>query len=317
MKFSEKFNLDNHKHVNFDFVNIRVDKDNKLFIDPTRIAAEDKDWFQKCNQIIHDFFNKIFDLYKDGQTQQSRDYFQSSGESNELFLGYTEGFPRGNGNSEESLSKVFDAVHTQGLLDDVIVGRLEDFHVFVSDFGQDLLSDLVASLIKAELVSFTQQQCELHGIELSTPFEFHYWNHMSHNWERTVEMVPGYDGHPIVLVPKQILVDEYLYSADKYWSQAVSIWRQRKHKEEDSTLHQNRPSKKEFVSKKEIRRVEISEQLLSDKQYLINMTRENPEMIVSFRHNINNTQRGTNSNKMSDEELDKFIEDSYELVESN
>ncbi|WP_303447802.1 hypothetical protein [Oceanobacillus profundus] len=47
------------------------------------------------------------------------------------------------------------------------------------------------------------------------------------------------------------------------------------------------------------------------------MTRENPEMIVNFRNNINNTQRGSNSNKMDDEELEKFIDDSYELAETN
>ncbi|WP_394542157.1 hypothetical protein [Priestia aryabhattai] len=317
MKFSEKFQLNNHSQSNFEFANIRIDRDNKLFIDPTRIAAEEGAWFQNCNQIVQDFFNTIFDLYNEGQTDEARDYFQSSGESNELFLGYTEGFPRGNGNSEESLAKVFDYVQNQGLLDDVIVGRLEDFHVFVPDFGEDLLSDLVASLIKAELVSFTQQQCAVHNIDLSVEFTFHHWNTVNHTWEIMVERLPDYDGYPIVLVPKQILVAKYLYSANKYWTQVVSIWRQNKHREEESALHQNRPNNEEFASKKEIRRVEINEQMLTEKQYLVNMTRENREMIVNFRNNINNTQRGGNSNKMDDEELERFIEASYELVEFN
>lgn len=317
MKFSEKFQLNNHSQSNFEFANIRIDRDNKLFIDPTRIAAEEGDWFQNCTQIIQDFFNTIFDLYTEGQTHEARDYFQSSGESNELFLGYTEGFPRGTGNSEESLAKVFDYVQNQGLLDDVIVGRLEDFHVFVPDFGEDLLSDLVASLIKAELVSFTKQQCEIHNINSSVEFTFHHWNIANHKWEIMVETLPGYDGYPIVLVPKQILVAKYLYGANKYWTQVVSIWRQHKHREEESVLHQNRPNNEEFASKKEIRRVEINELMLTEKQYLVNMTRENPEMIVNFRNNINNTQRSNNSNKMDDEELETFIEDSYELVESN
>lgn len=65
---------------------------------------------------------------------------------------------------------------------------------------------------------------------------------------------------------------------------------------------------------KKIARSEIKEQGITEKQYLVNMTRENPDMIIRFRNNINNTQRGTNSNKMSDEDLDQFIETSYELV---
>lgn len=241
MKFSEKFELENHSQSNFDFANIRIDRDNKLFIDPTRITAEDREWFQKCDLIIQDFFNTIFDLYSKGETDKEREYFQSSGESNELFLGYTEGFPRGNGNSEESLAKVFEYVHKQGLLDDIIVGRLEDFFVFVPEFGEDLLSDLVASLIKEELVLFTQEQCKIHDIILSIDFEFHYWNHINHRWETKIERLPSYNGYPIVLVPKDIIVSKYLYSSNRYWTQVVSIWRQRKHREENSILHQKRP----------------------------------------------------------------------------
>ncbi|QKE10629.1 hypothetical protein [Bacillus cereus] len=314
MRFSERFELGNHQQSNFAFVNIRVDRDNRLFIDPTRIAAEDGEWFENCSEIIQDFFNTIFDLYNEGQTEEARNHFQSSGESNELFLGYTEGFPRGNGNSEESLTKVFDYVHMQGLLEDVIVGRLEDFYVFVPDFGRDLLSDLVASLIKAELVSFTQEQCEIHDIDLSVEFEFQYWDHINHRWETALERLPAHSGHPIVLVPKETLVDKYLYGPKRYWTQVVSIWRQQRHRDEDSELHQNRPNNEDFASKKEIARSEIKEQGITEKQYLVNMTRENPDMIIRFRNNINNTQRGTNSNKMSDEDLDQFIETSYELV---
>ncbi|MFZ7805580.1 hypothetical protein [Bacillus thuringiensis] len=317
MKFSEKFELKIHNQSNFDFANIRIDRDNKLFIDPTRISAEDRGWFQKCDLIIQDFFNTIFDLYSKGETDEARKNFQSSGESNELFLGYTEGFPRGNGNSAESLAKVFEYVHKQGLLDDVIVGRLEDFFVFVPEFGEDLLSDLVASLIKGELVLFTQEQCEIHDIPLSVNFEFHYWNHVNHRWELKTEQLPGYNGYPIVLVPKDIIVSKYLYSSNRYWTQVVSIWRQRKHLEENSTLHQNRPKYEKFASKKDIKNLEVNETSITEKQYLVNMTRENPAMIISFRNNITHTQRGTNSNKMSDEDLEKFIQDSYQFVETS
>jgi hypothetical protein len=110
--------------------------------------------FKKCALIIQDFFDTIFDLYSKGDASKAKKFFRSSKESNELFLGYTEGFPRGNGNSEESLSQVFEFVHRKGLLETDIVERLEDFHLFVPDFGRDLMSDLVASLIKKRTSKF-------------------------------------------------------------------------------------------------------------------------------------------------------------------
>lgn len=315
MRFSHKFNLTKHNQSDFDFVNIRVDRDNELFIDPTRISAEGGKWFQNCNNIIQDFFNTIFNLYNKGQTDQARDFFQSSGESNELFLGYTKGFPRGHGNSIESLSKVFDYVLDQGLLDDAIVRSLEDIYLFVPDFGEDKFSDLVASLIKAELVSYTQEQCRIHNIDLSTSLQFYYWDIKNHNWGFIERELPGYDGHPILLVPKQILVSKYLYSPNRYWTQVVSVWRQQRHSEDDSTLHRNRPDNESYANKKDIRKAEITESNLTEKQYLINMTRENFDMIESFRNNVMNSQKGSNSNKMSDDELEIFIKNSYELVE--
>ncbi|RFU71013.1 hypothetical protein D0469_03475 [Peribacillus saganii] len=317
MRFSELFNLPYRHQRHFEFVNIRVDSDNRLFIDPTRIAAENSQWSHECAEIIQDFFHTIFDLYTRGNTGRARDFFRSSGESNEIFLGYTDGFPRGNGNSEESLLRVFDFVHQEGLLNQQIVGRLEDFHIFVPDFGPDLLSDLVASLIKYELVKFTQDQCRLHGIPLTIQLTRPYWNKQTHTWDTLQEMLPEISGNPIVLIPKNIAVASYLYDAGRYWVQVVSHWRQRQHQHEDSILHRSRPENKEFVSKKEIRRVEIREQHLTEKKYLVDMTRQNRGMIVEFRQNIENTQRGTNSNKMEDDQLENFIENSYELADDS
>jgi hypothetical protein len=315
MRFSEYFNLPSHHQRNYEFVNIRIDSDNELFIDPTRIAVQNSQWAMECTTIIQDFFHTIFDFYNKGETERAREFFGSSGESNEIFLGYTKGFPRGLGNSQESLTKIFDYVHQEGLLNDQIVGRLEDFHIFVPDFGPDLLSDLIASLIKYKLVKFTQEQCQLHGIPLTIQLIRPYWNVKTHRWETFEELLPEISGNAIILIPKESVVRSYLYNSNKYWLQVVSIWRQRRHQEENSVLHRARPENKEFVSKKELRRVEIKEQLLPEKEYLVNMTRQNSVMIEEFRRNIDNTQRGTHSNKIEDDELEVFIENSYDLAE--
>jgi hypothetical protein len=315
MRFTEHFNLKLHEQSQYQFVNIRVDSDNRLFIDPTRIASEEGKWFQECAEIVQDFFETIFNMYTSGKTEIAREFFRSSGESNEIFLGYTDGFPRGLGNSEESLAKIFDYVHEEGLLNEAIVGRLEDFHIFVPDFGPDLLSDLVASLIKYELVKFTQEQCRLYGIPLTTPIKKQYWNQETHKWDTFEEMLPEISGNAIVLIPKEIVVSSYLYDAHRYWIQVVSNWRQKQHREEDTPLHRSRPENKEFVSKKAIRQAEVKEQRIPEKQYLVEMTRKNTVMIQEFRDNIQNTQRGSHSNKMSDEELEEFIDKSYELAD--
>lgn len=306
--------MSNHTNNTFEFVNVRIDYDNRLFIDPTRLQGIEDKWAKEMELKIQNFFFKVFELYTSGSNKRARDLFSYSGESNEIFLGYTNGFPGGNGNTPESLQIAFDYVHKNGLLDREIIGRVEDFPVFVPRFGPDLLSDLVASIIKKELVEFTQSQAQIWGIDCNCDFSKAYWNSDTNSWARLNEKVPTikHNGvnYPIVLIPKEIVVAGDIYSADKYWSKVVGEWRQRHHSLNNTELHRNKSKNHPFASKEDIR---INEQRPDEdfKEYLTRLTLENPEMIETFRANVVNTQRGSNSNKLTDQEFDEFIDSSY------
>lgn len=316
MKFSEYNQLTKHTHDNFEFVNVRVDCDNRLFIDPTRLQGIDNNWARELDLKIQDFFFNVFQLYESGNRQQARNLFTSSGESNEIFLGYTNGFPRGNGNTPESLQVAFDYVHRNGLLSKEIIGRVEDFPVFVPRFGPDLLSDLVASIIKKELVEFTIAQARIWRINCSFELNKPYWKSDTHSWNIVNEKVPAidYNGikYPIVLIPKEIVVASDIYNADNYWSKVVGEWRQKHHSEKNTEVHKNKSKNYPYASKEDIR---INEQEPEEdfKEYLTRLTLENPGMIENFRANVINTQRGSNSNMLSDQEFDKLINDSYSV----
>lgn len=314
LKFSEYNNLINHGQENFEFVNVRVDYDNRFFIDPTRLQGTDTEWARRFEAKIQDFFFTIFRLYEAGNRVQARDLFSSSGESNEIFLGYTNGFPRGNGNTPESLQIAFDFVNQHGLLTANIVGRVEDFPIFVPKFGPDLLSDLVASILKEELIEFTKLQAEIWEIECDFELTKPFWNSTTHNWDTLTESVPTivHNGinYPIILVPKEIVVSNDIYNARSYWSTMVGEWRQRDHAANNTEMHRNKSPKHPYVSKEDIRKSEQNENE-DFKEYLARLTMENPEMISNFRLNVENTQRGTNSNQLSDDDFDDLIRDSY------
>ena len=315
MRFSECFNLNVHDQENYEFVNIRVDVDNRLFIDPTRLQGIDTEWARSFEVKIQNFFFSIFNLYTNGNRLDARNLFTSSGESNEIFLGYTNGFPRGNGNTPRSLQEIFDFVNQHGLLTEGIVGRIEDFPVFVPKFGPDLLSDLIASILKQELIRFTIIQCERWGIVRDYELNKPYWNSDTGQWDTITENVPQVEMngtyYPIVLLPKEIVVSNYVYNARGYWSQIAGEWRQRYHAEHSTTLHRNKSSRHPYASKEDIRRNEQQENE-DFKGYLARLTAEQPTMIQNYRVNVENTQRGTNSNQLTDEDFDNIIRDSYE-----
>ena len=315
VRFSEHFNITPNSQSDLEFVNIRLDTDNLLFLDPSLMAVSDNELFRRWNEIIGDFFNTALGYYNAGDTDSARGIFKSSQESNEIFLGYSKGAPGGNGNTEDSLVKVFDYLLNEELLDVGIVNGIEDCYIFVPRFGPDFFSDLIASFLKKELILFTIEQCNIHGIERTFELEKPYWDDITHSGLNFTEMVPEYNGNPIVLIPKKIIVKDYLYSPERYLSDIVSVWRQESHRDGNTELHRNRTEGKPFVSKEILREKEIKDNNLTDKEYLIQMTRENVDLIQLFRDNILHAQRGTNSGELTDDELEDLIKNSYEVEE--
>lgn len=316
MKFSNYFNLNNFKQQDLEFLDIRVDWDNKLFIDPTRIEAEKNSLSVECDRVIIDFFNTVLDLYAESKIDEARANLVYSGESNEIFLGYTEGFPQGTGNSEEDLDDIFKYIDTKDLISKGLIGKIEDLQVFIDNFGCDKMSDLIASLVKHKLIEFTINQCDKLNIVRDYQITKRYWNRQTHKWDEITDFVPSVVGpggidFPVVLVPKKYVVTNQLYDSEKYWEKVVSIRRQEYHKTEQTNLFKTKANNKGHLNKKDIKEYEVAEKPF--KEYLIDYTISDIEAIEVFRESIKTTQRSSFNNSLSDEETDSILKESFEL----
>ncbi|MGE7132993.1 hypothetical protein [Lysinibacillus xylanilyticus] len=315
MKFSNYFNLKYLSQENLEFIDIRVDWDNELFIDPTRIEAEKDIVSVECDKVVLDFFNTVLDLYAVDKINDARNNLVYSGESNEIFLGYTEGFPQGTGNSEEVLDDIFKYIHTQELISKGLIGRIEDLQVFIDKFGCDKMSDLIASLIKHKLIEFTVNQCNKLNIKRDYQITRRYWNRFKHSWDVVSEFVPSVIGpggsdYPVILVPKKYVVAKYLYDDKKYWEKIVSLRRQDYHISERTSLYINKANSRGKLNKKDIWEYESNGRTL--KEYLIDYTLDDLEAIGEFREDIQNTQRSNVNNSLADYEIEIIINDSIE-----
>lgn len=311
MKISEFFKLDSHRQSNFDFIDLKVDQDNRLFLDPARVEAETK--YKSWSDKMQDFHNTVFSFYDKDEKQKAKELFVHSKESNEFRLGYSTGKPRGKGNSKDSLGKVFDFIEKEGLFDTKIVGGCKDFPVFIPGFDRDLMSDLVVSILKSELVDFTIEQCTKHGIKRRNRVTFEYWDSITHKWEIRTERLPeikngNEPGKPIIFLPKELVVRKYLYSVEGYLSKALLVWEQKEHKEKNTDLYKENASKQGVLSKKKIEQHDRVSRGLTRKEYALDKTKTNEEIIIEYRKDSINSQLGTNSNKMTDEELEIFID---------
>ncbi|WP_054637856.1 hypothetical protein [Thalassobacillus sp. C254] len=308
MRISEYFNLQGRSQADFEFVNLLTTTDNKLFIDPTRMRAERR--FQLWAEKVDRFHHTVFELYRNGNQIEAKELFINSGESNEIFLGYSQGLPGGTGNSEDSLAQVYDYIEEQGLYDDRLIENAEDLMLFIPNFGPDHLSDFIASVIKSELVDFTIEQADQHNMPRDLEFTFSYWDIDSQEWNERTERIPQVDGRPLVLLPKEIVVQEYLIGPDEYLKKVVLTWRQQEHRRIDSELHRNRANQNyDFVAKKIIEEEELRNSDKTKKEYIIEQTKANRDLLERERSRIRNAQLGTDPNKLTDEEWDNLFDE--------
>lgn len=307
MRISEIFNLPSRDQANFEFVNLLTTTDNEFFIDPTRMRAENS--YSSWGIKLDGFHQSVFELYEDGRKKEARALFTKSGESNEILLGYSRGLPGGTGNSEESLVKVYDYIEEHALYNDELIENPEDLILFIPKFGPDHLSDFIASVLKNELVDFTIEQSIKHDIPRDHDFTYSYWDELTNVWKETTKTIPQVNGRPLVLLPKEIVVRDYLISPDEYLKKVVLIWRQGEHQRNDTELHRNRSENYDYASKVSIQEEELKNRDITLKEYIIDQTRENRDLLGRERRRVQNAQMSGHSNKLSDEEWNDLFDE--------
>ena len=101
--FTFQQGIEVHEHQFLDFADIRIGKDNRLFIDPYRVhlAALDGDvWAKKADALISSFFHTLLAAASQKDFSAIRNLILSTcGEINDTQLGFSSGKPCGNGAS--------------------------------------------------------------------------------------------------------------------------------------------------------------------------------------------------------------------------
>ena len=67
---SDEWDLGIKGHDKFDFVDVRVNDDNLLFIDPCLIERANNSWGQKSTRIMTSYFDKLYSAYINNVSHQ-------------------------------------------------------------------------------------------------------------------------------------------------------------------------------------------------------------------------------------------------------
>lgn len=306
-----------------DCVDINMDGDTRLFINPTLLKYSTyKPFANYGTDKVESFFKKIFELYSSGDRQKALMLFTSSGETNANHLGYSRGRSRGNGASKRALAKLFDTILQTGALAEEIMTKPMSILVFAHDFGEDRMSDLITSILKEEFVQYTLEQAEKYGIEIEQE-EIDYgncWDEKTSSWvSLKAKWVKGADGKPLLLTPKQVVSEQYGFSVTDYVTKVVWTWRKDYHLTNRTSLARPKYDKDGVLTYQAptnimLREQEIDGQYLDElgkwKLYAIDMTIENPELYNQYFERYLEDGASGKAQKLSDDEISRIVDNS-------
>jgi len=254
MKISEKFNL-NKTQYELDFVDVDTDLDLPLFLDPYFIGNSDFSFAFEAHLLLRSFFECLLSALRENKISKAETLFSHLGESNEICLGFSKAAPKGKGMGPLDAIRIFQSLKESSALKTGIMEDIEDFRIFVNNVDKDKVSDMTSNIIKKQLITYTQNQCSLWGIPLTSgvPSGF-YWDRNLNTWENQYTDMLIINNRKILLVPKRIVSFSREYTPQKYFQHFVLNFLQDECLRLNSPLVQYRKDKTRtpYVTKKAI-----------------------------------------------------------------
>lgn len=279
MRFSEYFDL-KKSQAELDFVDIPLDTDIKLFVDPYAISIVRHPWFIECNNLLVDFFETLIAAIKRGNKSESKHLLSNLGEVNNTHLGLSKGTSQGSGIGQGLSDSLYNAIVKSKAVRTGNLQDFSDFELFIDGISHDRISDMTINVIKSKLVEYTFQQCNIFEIPTAQVPVGPCWNSDEHRWESRFADLPVSKKSSIILVPKSAARFNLAFSQDEYYSKFVLEYLQAEHLNAGSSLVRTlKTSKKQVVYKKDLK-----EEHPKTKEMLLDFSQDHPEILARYKH---------------------------------
>lgn len=278
MRVSEFFNLGKSQPF-LDFVDVRLDTDIAVFVDPTALKLLNSSWGQECTSMVQHYFEAVLNQIKSGNDQKAQELVSSLNERNEFHLGFSSGKSQGHGFGSKSAQSVWGALSKSVAAKSGLLRDLEDTCLLIEGIGRDMVSDAVCNIIRGPLITYTQEKCRYYGIPLtpgvaSGPI----WNPASETWESAFVELPVTTYGPVILVPKIIVRHRLSYEYNEYYTHYLLPEMQSAELAANTSLVELLQDGRPRVTKKALK-----EKYGSDKLAVIEQTLKHPHVLDEYR----------------------------------
>lgn len=277
--FAAAFGL-NLSQAELDFVDVNIETDNRLYLDPYAIQIKEDEWSNLCGDHITSFFNEVLDALRQGNDARARHLLNHLHEPNETFLGQSKGTPRGRGLGRDKATDVASALKRSKAFSTGLLSDISEAELFISGIGPDTISDLTTNILRGVLADYTAIQCANHNIETSSVTDIGpVWSTAKSDWQSIPLNLPIVNGNPVLLIPKYSVRRALSLNSQEFYNHYMVAFLRQEYLDSRSSLVQVfKRSKKEYVTKKSVK-----EKHPFVKDDLATFVQKHPEILETYK----------------------------------
>lgn len=286
MRFSEAFGL-RKSQAELDFVDINLDGDTPLFVDPFALSIRRDAWSYHCTQHILSFFQAAIDAIHADDEVRAQHVLNHLSEPNETRLGLSKGAPSGRGVSGKQALDLYDALSESEAARTGILREIAECDLFIPGISHDKISDITTNVIRHPILEYTRDQCLLHGVPLREGISGgRVWDIGIEDWTSVYATLPVHHGRRILLVPKASVRFHMCLDSQEYYNHFMINFLQAEYSESASSLVEVLRGRGRRVTKKSVK-----ERHPFSKRALFEFTRMHPEVLENYKK-IKGERRG-------------------------
>lgn len=216
MTFKSKYNIKG----DVDFVDIDLEHDNKLFVDPYLIYLEKDAFSINCSNKIVNYFGQLLECARNNDISAGHKLVSYLQENNEIRFGYSSEKPNGKGLGYNKGKELFNLLCKSKAINTGLVQDIFDASIMLENVGYDKISDLTINIILEDLILFTQNVCKKNNIKTNAvTLKRPIWCSKTNSWiEMKDILLPVHKNKPIILVPKAYVREYLVYTYSRFYS---------------------------------------------------------------------------------------------------
>lgn len=307
MKISELYNL-KRKQNELDFVDIDTENDMPLFLDPYFLSMRSDRWSISAHRTLENFFQYMLSLFNEKRIEEARRNFRFA-EPNETCLGLSKSGTKGKSLGNDDATKLFQYIVDSGAIDSGLISHVNDIKIFVDNISHDKISDLTTNVIRKHLIQYTQDQCNLHGIELTKSIATReYWDISSRTWVSSHEDMLVVNDEPILLIPKSIVCRKrgYVYDSSQYARHFVLNFLVSEELRMNTSLVNEKKMKDGRIKPSVVKEEVASKYGAYKKKFLRDFTADHPQYYEQFKENAKNKIKSLTNEDILENYTDDF-----------